>query len=109
MGRPHQLTLPSLPPVRDDTAWSSTSTRTTLLVLVAPSVLLLLLINAYPFFSAANESLHNGTLISAGSFVGLDNYKTVLTSAAFWQAAEFTLLYTVVGVFGSWASVSGWR
>ena len=80
-----------------------TSTRTTLLVLVAPSVLLLLLINAYPFFSAANESLHNGTLISAGSFVGLDNYKTVLTSAAFWQAAEFTLLYTVVGVFGSWA------
>ena len=75
----------------------------TLLALVTPSVLLLLLINAYPFFSAASESLHSGSLISAGEFVGLDNYKTVLTSPAFWQAAEFTLLYTVVGVFGSWA------
>ena len=31
-----------------------------MLVLVAPSVVLLLLINAYPFVAAANESLHNG-------------------------------------------------
>lgn len=77
--------------------------RMTILALVAPSVLLLLLINAYPLVSAANESVHNGSLISPGSFVGLDNYRAVLTSATFWQAAEFTLVFTVVGVFGSWA------
>jgi multiple sugar transport system permease protein len=77
--------------------------RTTMVALVAPSVLLLLLINAYPLVSAANQSLHNGTLISSGSFVGLDNYKAVLTSPQFWQAAEFTLVFTIVGVFGSWA------
>jgi multiple sugar transport system permease protein len=71
--------------------------------LVAPSVLLLLLINAYPLIYAALESVHNGSLISSGSFVGLANYRAVLTSASFWQAAEFTLLFTVVGVFGSWA------
>jgi multiple sugar transport system permease protein len=75
----------------------------TVLALVAPSVLLLLLINAYPLVSAANQSVHNGSLISPGSLVGLDNYRAVLTSAAFWQAAEFTLVFTVVGVFGSWA------
>jgi multiple sugar transport system permease protein len=77
--------------------------RTTMVALVAPSVLLLLLINAYPLISAANQSVHNGTLISSGSFVGLDNYKAVLTSPSFWQAAEFTLIFTIVGVFGSWA------
>ena len=77
--------------------------RMTMLALVAPSVVLLLLINAYPFVAAANESVHNGSLISSGSFVGLDNYRAVLTSATFWQAAEFTLIFTVIGVFGSWA------
>ena len=77
--------------------------KSTMVALVAPSVLLLLLINAYPLVSAANQSLHNGTLISSGSFVGLDNYKAVLTSPSFWQAAEFTLIFTIVGVFGSWA------
>jgi multiple sugar transport system permease protein len=76
--------------------------RVTLVALVAPSVVLLLLINAYPFVSAANQSLHNGSLISAGSFVGLHNYGSVLTSSTFWQAAIFTLIFTVVGVFGSW-------
>jgi multiple sugar transport system permease protein len=77
--------------------------KTTMVALVAPSVLLLLLINAYPLVSAANQSLHNGTLISSGSFVGLDNYRSVLTSPSFWQAAEFTLVFTIIGVFGSWA------
>jgi len=77
--------------------------KSTLVALVAPSVLLVLLLNAYPLVSAANQSLHNGTLISSGSFVGLDNYKAVLTSPQFWQAAEFTLVFTLVGVFGSWA------
>jgi multiple sugar transport system permease protein len=74
----------------------------TMLALVAPSVLFLLLINAYPFISAASESVHNGSLINAGSYVGVHNYGSVLTSSTFWQAAIFTLIFTVVGVFGSW-------
>jgi multiple sugar transport system permease protein len=78
-------------------------TQVTLVGLVAPSVLLLVLINAYPFIYAAFQSVHNGSLIESGSYVGLQNYHTALTSDAFWQAARFTLLFTVVGVFGSWA------
>ena len=81
---------------------SSVSTRGTMLALVAPSVLLLILINAYPFIYAAFQSVHNGSLISSGAYVGFDNYSTTLKSDAFWQAARFTLLFTVVGVFGSW-------
>ena len=79
------------------------ATRLTMVALVTPSILLLLLINAYPFIYAAFQSVHNGSLISSGPYVGTKNYSDTLTSSAFWQAARFTLLFTVVGVFGSWA------
>ena len=78
------------------------SAQLTLLLLVAPSVLLVVLINAYPFVYAAYQSAHNGSLISTGSFVGLSNYTDTLTSRAFWRAALFTLIFTLAGVFGSW-------
>jgi multiple sugar transport system permease protein len=78
-------------------------TQVTLVGLVAPSVLLLVLINAYPFIYAAFQSVHDGSLIESGKYVGFSNYSTTLHSDAFWQAARFTLLFTVVGVFGSWA------
>ncbi len=90
------------PPRKGRTARLFGVNRMTMLALVAPSVLLLLLVNAYPFIDAAIESVHNGSLISAGSFVGFDNYRSLLGSTEFWQAAEFTLIFTVVGVFGSW-------
>jgi multiple sugar transport system permease protein len=79
----------------------STAT-TTMLLLVAPSVFLLILINAYPLIYAFWQSLRDGSLISAGDFVGLANYTETLTSPAFWKAVRFTLIFTVVGVFGSW-------
>lgn len=75
----------------------------TLVGLVAPSVLLLVLINAYPFIYAAFQSVHDGSLIDSGKYVGFSNYSTTIHNDAFWQAARFTLLFTVVGVFGSWA------
>jgi multiple sugar transport system permease protein len=78
-------------------------TQATLLGLVAPSVLLLILINAYPFVYAAFQSVHDGSLITSGSYVGFHNYSTTLHDTAFWDSAKFTLLFTIVGVFGSWA------
>jgi multiple sugar transport system permease protein len=94
------------PPTRQDNGRPGSQARLvrrTMLALVVPSIILVILINAYPFVYAANQSLHDGTLINAGSFVGFGNYHATLVSSAFWQAAEFTLLFTVVGVFGSWA------
>jgi multiple sugar transport system permease protein len=74
----------------------------TMIILVAPSVIVLLLINAYPLVIAALQSVRNGILIVTGEFVGLANYVDVLTSPRFWKAALFTLIFTIVGVFGSW-------
>jgi len=75
----------------------------TLVLFALPSVVLLVLLNAYPVIYAALQSLRNGDLIDPGAFVGLANYATVLQSPDFWRAAGFTLIFTVVGVFGSWA------
>lgn len=75
----------------------------TLLLFALPSLILLVLLNAYPVVYAALQSLRNGDLIDPGNFVGLANYATVLQSPEFWSAARFTLVFTIVGVFGSWA------
>ena len=74
----------------------------TMVLLVLPSLVLLLLINAYPLVVAALQSVHDGTLIVTGDFVGLANYTDVLTSPRFWKATWFTIVFTIVGVFGSW-------
>ena len=68
-----------------------------------PSIVLLLLIHGYPLIEAFIQSLHNGTLVDSGPFVGFQNYIDNLTSSTFWKAAGFTVVFTIVGVFGSWA------
>lgn len=74
----------------------------TLLLLIAPSVFLLILINAYPVVYAAIQSVHDGSLIATGDFVGFQNFVDVLSAPPFWKATGFTLVFTIVGVFGSW-------
>jgi multiple sugar transport system permease protein len=72
------------------------------MLFAAPSLFLLLLINLYPVIYAGWQSLRDGSLIDPGDFVGLENYVKVLTDPTFWAAARFTVIFTVVGVFGSW-------
>ena len=74
----------------------------TLLLFAVPSLVLLLLLNLYPLIYAGWQSLRDGSLISAGDFVGLQNYINVLQDPVFWAAAKFTVIFTIVGVFGSW-------
>ena len=80
----------------------STQAKRTFFWLLLPSVILLVLIHGYPLVYAAIQATHNGSLIETGQFVGLENFAAVLNSPKFWKAAEFTLVFTVVGVFGSW-------
>jgi multiple sugar transport system permease protein len=75
----------------------------TLLAFALPSLFLLLLINLYPVIYAGIQSVRNGNLTEAGDFVGFSNYTSALSSPAFWQSAGFTVIFTLVGVFGSWA------
>jgi multiple sugar transport system permease protein len=65
-------------------------------------VVLLVLIHGYPLIYAAVQATHDGNLLQTGNFVGAENFTNVLSSPAFWKAAQFTLLFTIVGVFGSW-------
>lgn len=74
----------------------------TLALMIVPSVILVLLIYGYPLVSAAVESVHNGTLVNTGPYVGFHNFALAFRSPIFWNAAEFTLLFCVVSVFGSW-------
>ena len=88
-------------PSNRDRRRSFTHSRTfTLFVL--PSLILLLLLNLYPVVYAAYQSLRNGDLLSAGNFVGFSNYISVVQTPAFLHATIFTIIFTVVGVFGSW-------
>ncbi|WP_344738768.1 sugar ABC transporter permease [Microbacterium awajiense] len=70
--------------------------------LLAPSIILLVAINAYPLVFAIGQSLHDGGITGAGDFVGLENYATALQDPAFWNAAWFTLIFTVASVGISW-------
>jgi multiple sugar transport system permease protein len=75
----------------------------TFLLFALPSLFLLLLLNLYPVIYAGWQSLRNGSLIDAGTFVGFQNYLRVVQESGFWHSALFTVIFTVVGVFGSWA------
>lgn len=77
--------------------------RLTLAGLALPALVLMVAVNAYPLFFAIIQSVHGGSLIAPGPFVGLENFAEVLTGQSFWRATWFTLIFTASGVFGSWA------
>jgi multiple sugar transport system permease protein len=77
--------------------------RLTLTGLALPALILMVVVNAYPLFFAIIQSVHGGSLIAPGPFVGLENFADVLGSQSFWRATWFTLIFTTSGVFGSWA------
>ncbi|QFU99978.1 putative ABC transporter permease protein [Luteimicrobium xylanilyticum] len=105
VGRAGPGRQPQRAPLRKHPVFGS-RTRT-LLAFVLPSAVLLLLINLYPVAYAFVQSLKDGSLIAPGHFVGLHNYASVLTDPRFWGAARFTLVFTLVGVFGSWLAGLG--
>jgi ABC-type sugar transport system permease subunit len=72
-------------------------------LLLLPSVALIALINIYPFATGFLYSLQDGTLIQAGSFVGVDNYAELLIDPEFQHALWFSALFALFGVFGSYA------
>ena len=74
----------------------------TMAALIAPSLFVLFLINASPLFYAGYQAVHDGTLVTSGSYVGFQNYRAALSDPAFGQAVRFTVLFTIVGTFGSW-------
>ncbi|ORV67292.1 ABC transporter permease [Mycobacterium gastri] len=69
-------------------------------ILVAPAALLMLAVTAYPIGYAVWLSLQRNNLATPNdtAFIGLANYRTVLTDRYWWTALTVTLAITVVSV-----------
>jgi multiple sugar transport system permease protein len=69
-------------------------------MLIAPSVIVMLLVTAYPIIDAFILSLQRADLRfpSANKFVGLANYGHVLSSSLWWADVVHTLILTVFSV-----------
>jgi multiple sugar transport system permease protein len=68
-------------------------------ILILPMLSVLALLIFLPLLSVVWDSLHNKTFLSnAYPFIGLDNYRALLTSAAFWAIVARSLIWTVFSV-----------
>ncbi len=69
--------------------------------LVAPAILLMLFVTAFPMLRALYLSVFDYSLTAPDDreFVGLSNYLTALTDGLFWQTTGNTVLIMVVTVF----------
>jgi multiple sugar transport system permease protein len=68
--------------------------------LVAPAGIVMIAVSIYPIVYAFVLSLQRADLRfpAANKFIGLDNYKTVLTSPLWWQDVWHTVVLTVIPV-----------
>src|SRR5262245_63417490 len=67
-------------------------------VLLAPTLLVILFLVAYPFFAAVYMSLQNKMVGAPGRFVGLANYLELFRDEVFLRTAWNTVVYTLVAV-----------
>lgn len=67
-------------------------------LMIAPSLLVLLGLIAYPFLRAISLSLESQPIGGEGHFIGLDNYAALLQDRIWWLSLKNTLLYTIFGV-----------
>ena len=68
--------------------------------LVAPAIVLMLVVTAFPMLRALWLSVFDYSLTAPDDqeFTGLDNYVTALTDPLFWKSTGITVLYMVVTV-----------
>ena len=69
-------------------------------LLLAPVLTYLFVVSYYPIIDTLWVSFHEGSVLPTRDeqFVGLDNYRSVLTSSSFWNAFTVTMIYTFVSV-----------
>ncbi len=70
------------------------------ILLIAPSAILMVAIVVYPMAQGFYYGFTNGTLLRSGSFIGLQNYATLLGSADFWNAVTFSVVFACANVAG---------
>src|SRR5438876_2901186 len=71
-------------------------------LLLLPSVLLIILIQLYPFVTGFLYSFQNGSLLAPGTFVGLQNYVATFTDPEFQYSIFFSAIFAIFSVVGSY-------
>jgi multiple sugar transport system permease protein len=79
---------------------SGLSERRLAAAMVSPSLIVILLVAAYPIGYAIWLSLHQYSVIHPGlsRWVGVDNYRDALKSGTFWGAVKTTFIFTAISV-----------
>jgi multiple sugar transport system permease protein len=79
---------------------SGISERRLAVYMIAPSLIVIAIVAAYPIIYAIWLSLHQYSVRVAGlsRWVGFDNYIDALKSNAFWSAVKTTFLFTAISV-----------
>jgi len=72
--------------------------RRTAYYMVLPALLIILIVAFFPILQSINLSLRQATIIQAGPFVGLENYKEMLENPDFLEGLTNTLIFTVASV-----------
>jgi multiple sugar transport system permease protein len=85
---------------RDGHRRSGLSERRLAAVMVSPSLIVILIVAAFPIAYAIWLSLHQYSVIHPGlsRWVGLDNYGDALKSSEFWSAVKVTFIFSVISV-----------
>ncbi|HWN91345.1 MAG TPA: sugar ABC transporter permease, partial [Verrucomicrobiae bacterium] len=65
---------------------------------IAPAFFLLLFLVAYPFVLSVWFSLSDARVGDAGVFVGLDNFRRLLTSSIFLQTLQNSIVFTALAL-----------
>lgn len=65
---------------------------------IAPAVLWLLVFTIFPLLYSLYLSLQSSRFLRVTGFVGLENYRQVLTDYRFWQGFQVTILFVLAGV-----------
>lgn len=71
-------------------------------LLLVPSIVLIGLIDFYPFLTGLYYSLKSGSLLQTGSFVGLRNYTQLWTMPDFLHSLYFSAIFAIFNVCGSY-------
>lgn len=75
--------------------------RATPYLFILPTVIILLAILVYPMINSLFYSFHSFNLLRPDQgrpFIGLDNYRALLSSQLFWHSLRVTLLFTGIAV-----------
>jgi ABC-type spermidine/putrescine transport system permease subunit I len=71
-------------------------------LLLLPSLAMICLVELYPFLSGVSYSLHKGTLLGVGAFVGWQNYERLFSSPDFYHSLWFSFIFALFNVVFSY-------